>query len=682
MEILNAVKNNKFIYFGFDPRAENKDDQWNALPNLSVSSDGESWDSVANFSNLKGLRDGFICRVGDVYYIIGTLALYKTSDFKLFTELDLSPLKNDQYTDIWAPEFFKDKNDKYHIIYSATLNGKRGIYVADFDPVTDKVSNAYQQVDVDCQSSIDPNLNFMDGKYYLWLSSARLFVADDYLGRYTEIATNIINDPKAHWYEAPEMLIAGDYLYLYQDKIDGHVDGVADSGYMVYRKAKRVNPLIWTDEQIVKNDINMRHGSFLYNDTKFVRYPTYEMPKNDFKKVVTIKALSLKQELPLNCILWSTFVVQWAKNSTYQLQFTAFDDGGLAFNALLSTEGIITFDGQQYIIKQVTPSNQGANSQVQVTATHIYNDIARVRQYDVREGTLTYLPQDVLEFYLGAQNKDNIGYTYSVYGDFDKQQIQNLGDTSGKDMISKILSTWPNAIVYPDNKNIGVYSSQAFEKNFGQRIDYRNNAQGINMTIDSTNITNKVKCFGKQKENSTDNNKVEYYFQPFFVEDRKSIATWGVYPMENISDERFTDQESMRRYARSQLQVEPVVSLEVTANENFKPIPGEKRHLTIKDIGFETDVTLIGYTWYPYNLDQATVLQYENLPASILNTQSLLNNRINDISNLAQKALNKAFTATTTYYSREDPTRYNMVRVGDIWVRPLNSKGADHGETS
>lgn len=43
MEILNAVKNNKFVYFGFDPRAENKNDPWNALPNLSVSNDGESW---------------------------------------------------------------------------------------------------------------------------------------------------------------------------------------------------------------------------------------------------------------------------------------------------------------------------------------------------------------------------------------------------------------------------------------------------------------------------------------------------------------------------------------------------------------------------------------------------------------------------------------------------------------
>ena len=39
MEILNAVKNNKFVYFGFDPRAENKNDPWNALPNLSTSSE-------------------------------------------------------------------------------------------------------------------------------------------------------------------------------------------------------------------------------------------------------------------------------------------------------------------------------------------------------------------------------------------------------------------------------------------------------------------------------------------------------------------------------------------------------------------------------------------------------------------------------------------------------------------
>lgn len=672
MDILKVLKNNKFAYFGFDPSGENKDDPWYALPNISISSDAENWTSVVNFPKLEGLRDGFICRVGDIYYLLGTFAMYKTSDFKIFETINVDLIKKaNGYTDIWAPEMFRDKDGKYHIIYSATKNGTRAVYVADFDVVTDKVSNAYQTVDADVKSSIDPNVTYLDGKYYLWLSSARLFVSDHYLGHYTEVATNIINDSTAKWYEAPEMLVAGDYLYLYQDKIDGRIDGVADSGRMVYRRARRINPIIWSDEQPVKGSFNMRHGSFLYNDTTFVREPTYDLPTNDFDKVVTVKAIGVDQTMPLTCILWSTFAVQWAQNSTYQLTFTAFDDGSVGYNMLMGAESVITFDGQQYVVKQVSPDFQGSTNQVQVTATHIYNDISRVRQYDTRTGTLTYLPQDILEFYLGSKNNDNVGYTYSVYGSFDKQQIQNLGDSSGKDMISKILSTWPSAIVYPDNKNIGVYSQQAFKKSFGQRIDYRNNTQDIKITIDSTNLSNKVKCFGKQKENSTDNAVVEYYFQPFFVEDEQSIKVWGVHPMDNISDERFTDKKSMENYARSQLQKEPIISLEVTASTNFKPTAGEVRHLTITENGFETDVTLIGYTWYPYNETQATVLQYENLPASILNTQSIINNRINNINELAQKALNKASTATTTYYSKDDPTKYNMVRVGDIWVRPL-----------
>ncbi|WGN89042.1 phage tail protein [Ligilactobacillus faecis] len=676
MDILKALQNNKFVYFGFDPSGETKNDPWRALPNISISSDAKNWSSVLNFPKLEGLRDGFICRVGDVYYLLGTLAMYKTSDFKVFEALNIDLIKQASgYTDIWAPEMFVDKEGKYHIVYSATKNGQRGIYVADFDVITDKVSNAYQTVDVDVKSSIDPNVTYLDGKYYLWLSSARLFVSDNYLGHYTEVATNIINDPSAKWYEAPEMLVAGDYLYLYQDKIDSHVEGVSDSGYMVYRRAKRINPIIWSDERPVKGSFNMRHGSFLYNDTIFVREPTYELPTSNFDEVVTVKAIGIEQTMPLNCILWSTFAVQWAQNSTYQLTFTAFDDGSASFKMLLSAESIVTFDDQQYVVKQVAPNLQGSTSQVQITATHIYNDIARVRQYDTRNGTLTYLPQDILEFYLGAKNNDNVGYTYSVYGSFDKQQIQNLGDSSGKDMLSKILSTWPSSIIYPNNKEIGVYSPEAFKKSFGQRIDYRNNTQDIKITIDSTNLSNKVKCFGKQKENSTDNAKVEYYFQPFFVEDEQSIKVWGVHPMDNISDERFTDKQNMENYARSQLQKEPIISLEVTASTNFKPIAGEVRHLTITENGFETDVTLIGYTWYPYNKTQATVLQYENLPASILNTQSLINNRINNINELAQKALNKATTATTTYYSKDDPTKYNMVRVGDIWVRPLDEGG-------
>lgn len=72
-------------------------------------------------------------------------------------------------------------------------------------------------------------------------------------------------------------------------------------------------------------------------------------------------------------------------------------------------------------------------------------------KYDVNGGDKIYSVNDVLAFYLDG-NKN--GFSYQVIGDFDKQQITDLGNTNGKDMISKILSTWENAIFI---QIIGIY---------------------------------------------------------------------------------------------------------------------------------------------------------------------------------------------------------------------------------
>ncbi|WP_162204137.1 hypothetical protein [Lacticaseibacillus pantheris] len=52
---------------------------------------------------------------------------------------------------------------------------------------------------------------------------------------------------------------------------------------------------------------------------------------------------------------------------------------------------------------------------------------------------------------------NSLGYTYDVQGTFDNQQITDLGNGSGSDMLSKIVETWPEAVIYPDNKkNSGI----------------------------------------------------------------------------------------------------------------------------------------------------------------------------------------------------------------------------------
>ncbi|WP_054651514.1 phage tail protein [Lacticaseibacillus pantheris] len=77
------------------------------------------------------------------------------------------------------------------------------------------------------------------------------------------------------------------------------------------------------------------------------------------------------------------------KNSTWQLEFTAIADGSVAYS-MLDTLSSVYFAGQQYVISQVVPDFSQGLASVQVTATHIYTQVSRVRQYNTRTGTMTY----------------------------------------------------------------------------------------------------------------------------------------------------------------------------------------------------------------------------------------------------------------------------------------------------
>src|SRR5699024_9767726 len=225
-------------------------------------------------------------------------------------------------------------------------------------------------------------------------------------------------------------------------------------------------------------------------------------------------------------------------------------DGSLAYQ-MLESEASIFLDNQEYIIKQVADDSSSGLDSVQVTATHVYFEIQKIRKYkdyvdpadkdkqtdvkvlkdntdssksddsdnaktDTNEKTegntttkvttkttyetqqdnqnqVTYSIQDVLDHWL----KDNkLGFTYEVIGSFEKKELEELQDGTGADMLSKVFNTWDNAIIYPDNRKIRVYSIDKFNLNRGNRIDYLNNASEIKFNTDSTSLTNMVYCIG------------------------------------------------------------------------------------------------------------------------------------------------------------------------------------------
>ena len=266
---------------------------------------------------------------------------------------------------------------------------------------------------------------------------------------------------------------------------------------------------------------------------------------------------------PLNCIDPDTFYIDWEVNSTWSIQFTAYDDGSFAYS-MLDAQASLFFDGQEYIIKQAEPDANGGVNTIDIVATHIYFEISRIRKYktyvdpadadkqtDVKvfgstqkdddsdssgndsgdddqdnpnvqktvtsktEGNTTtkttvtktdetnddsededqvdYHIKDVLKYWIDG---NNLGFSYQVIGTFPTVRLEKLSDGSGTDMLGKITESWPDAIIYPDNKNIRVYEQKKFYKDYGNRLDYEYNTSEFKWSYDSTSLTNEVLCIG------------------------------------------------------------------------------------------------------------------------------------------------------------------------------------------
>lgn len=568
---------------------------------------------------------------------------------------------------------------------------------------------------------------------------------------------------------------------------------------------------------------------------------------------ITVRGQGRTEIEPLNCVDPDSFYITWEVNSTWSLQFTAYQDGSLAYS-MLDSQASVFFDGQEYIIKQAEPdANSGQNS-LDVVATHVYFEVGRIRKYktyvdpqdndkqtDVRvnggtqvdngnddssddsdsnaqktssqskngdttttttvtktdetkddsdKNQISYKIDDVLKYWLDG---NNLGFSYQVIGDFPSSRIEQLSDGSGSDMLSKITDHWPNAIIYPDNKNIRVYTQDQFNKDYGNRLDYLYNTTEFKWTFDSTSLTNEVMCIGgkysietevdtdtdsdsdqpaanvtksaqgviddarsylgvpyvyggaggarggnprsgmdcssyisqvyqdfgihvpaqtvdmepyfhevsspqtgdvgfygahgssyhiclfldantiifepqpgevckeepaswfypswvarndqmativgsggsagdSSNQSSSTSSSIEYYyFAPFMYRDEESIKKYGEFPAEPIEDGRFSDKNAMIEYAKTKIQPNPALSVDVTTYTNFKPIAGDMIHIIVRDQQISTNEAVVGFNWYPFSVSNPTSVTLNS------NTQNIL-----DYQNARNKSLMKA----------------------------------------
>ncbi len=326
-----------------------------------------------------------------------------------------------------------------------------------------------------------------------------------------------------------------------------------------------------------------------------------------------------------------TFQDAWVLNQSMEISFTArlLPQYEQAFN-LLQVQNYVIYGGQRYVIQQAVPAIDNGILTNQVKAVHVmYEALKNIRKEDINAGTLTYTFQSACNAFV-ADNDQGVQIDFT--GDFQKVQIENLGNSSFLDFLTSYLDKFGAAMI-PDNLMIHFCSRDTFRHDTGNMFVYGGNTDAVHLSFDSTSLINQCWCYGKpvdtdNSDSSNDATKGKYLVK-FIWNNQSSIQKYGLQRGAPVSDERFTDQASMQSYMDGNMQTEPTIQLTMQYLSRTNIARGDGWFLRVPSMGLEREVTITGITQNPYNPATLPTITLDNTAAALKSISLTLNNRVN-----------------------------------------------------
>lgn len=286
----------------------------------------------------------------------------------------------------------------------------------------------------------------------------------------------------------------------------------------------------------------------------------------------------------------STFTENWQENETWEISFTIVKTkfNELAFD-LVDYENSVFFNGQEFIVKQMGVSAEGAAITKTVTATHIYYTMQDGFQYDTITGT-----RSINQLLAHVFKPDNRGFTWNVVDPNKKflpVEQENFGNGNYLKLVEEILKDY-DAIVIPDNKNLTFFPRSEYGKKTEEQIRYKYNTDSVKFDIDTLNLKTQIKGFGKKKEDDT------YYFTPITYTSKQS-EKWGIRVQSPVSDDRYTVSGNMLERLKQDLQDYPTITGTVTMKWRVELNKGDYVAFVYEPLGVNTYIQVVGIKTYP-----------------------------------------------------------------------------------
>ncbi|GER76671.1 phage tail protein [Enterococcus sp. FM11-1] len=286
----------------------------------------------------------------------------------------------------------------------------------------------------------------------------------------------------------------------------------------------------------------------------------------------------------------STFTENWQENETWEISFTIVKTkfNELAFD-LVDYENSVFFNGQEFIVKQMGVSAEGAAITKTVTATHIYYTMQDGFQYDTVTGAKSISQLLAHVFSAGSR-----GFTWEVIDPNKKfltVEQENFGNGNYLKLVEEILKDY-DAIVIPDNKNLTFFPRSEYGKKTEEQIRYKYNTDSVKFDIDTFNLKTQITGFGKKKEDDN------YYFAPITYTSKQS-GKWGIRVQSPVNDDRYTVSGNMLERLKQDLQDYPTITGTVTMKWRVEPNKGDYVAFVYEPLGINTYIQVVGIKTYP-----------------------------------------------------------------------------------
>src|SRR5690625_2218890 len=165
------------------------------------------------------------------------------------------------------------------------------------------------------------------------------------------------------------------------------------------------------------------------------------------------------------------------------------DDNKQYFD-LLVEEAIITFQGDEYVIKKLNEKSIGKTYYKQVTAIHkFYVDLINKQQPRIHNGSITF------QNYMQMVFEDTPYANFEVVEHFPARQFENLGNDNRLALMQKGLDRFKAEL-----ELVGSNYKPRFREMIGYDTDfqfrYGHNVKSISRDIDTTNLATRIRGTG------------------------------------------------------------------------------------------------------------------------------------------------------------------------------------------